>query len=141
MCDRHGIGASMSDSMSFQITSSSLGHFKDDTKCHHTNAFPATQRYSTSEQNLALQPQTMSRRRRNTSSSEESQDPPPPKRARALSFHETDLEYEPTSTEKPKVHATYGQQGCFPGLGDENEDDELFYGPASNGIEYLRMVR
>lgn len=35
----------------------------------------------------------------------------------------------------------FGQRGAaFPGLEDSN-DDLLFYGPASDGLEYLRMVR
>ena len=40
-----------------------------------------------------------------------------------------------------KIDPTYGQRGAFPGLDDLGGDDELFYGPASDGLEYLRMVR
>ena len=40
-----------------------------------------------------------------------------------------------------RVDPTYGQRGAFPGLDDTAGEDELFYGPASNGLEYLRMVR
>ena len=40
-----------------------------------------------------------------------------------------------------RVDPTYGQRGAFPGLDDTTGEDELFYGPASNGLEYLRMVR
>ncbi len=36
----------------------------------------------------------------------------------------------------------YGQRGAFPGLDDSRgEEEQLFYGPASDGLEYLRMVR
>lgn len=42
---------------------------------------------------------------------------------------------------QPRVDPTYGQRGAFPGLDDSNADDALFYGPASDGLEYLRMVR
>ena len=41
-----------------------------------------------------------------------------------------------------QIDPTYGQRGAFPGLGSTtSEDDDLFYGPASDGLEYLRMVR
>ena len=39
-----------------------------------------------------------------------------------------------------KIDPTYGQRGAFPGLDDDVEDG-LFYGPANDGLEYLRMVR
>ena len=39
-----------------------------------------------------------------------------------------------------KVDPTYGQRGAFPGL-DENGEEELSYGPADDGLAYLRMVR
>ena len=44
---------------------------------------------------------------------------------------------------QPKVDPTYGQRGAFPGLDDHATDghEDLFYGPAGNGLEYLRMVR
>jgi hypothetical protein len=45
----------------------------------------------------------------------------------------------PFSKEQPKSDPIYGQKGAFPGLDDN--DDELFYGPPSDGLEYLRMVR
>ena len=41
--------------------------------------------------------------------------------------------------ENPKHCLSTGQVGAFPGL--DHDDDELFYGPPSDGIEYLRMVR
>ena len=40
-----------------------------------------------------------------------------------------------------KIDPTYGQRGAFPGLDDPRGEDDLFYGPASDGLEYLRMVR
>lgn len=51
---------------------------------------------------------------------------------------------------EPRLDPTYGQRGAFPGLDDDDgngdrwgakEEDTLFYGPASDGLEYLRMVR
>ena len=45
------------------------------------------------------------------------------------------------SSSQPRLDPTYGQRGAFPGLDNCNSDDELFYGPASDGLEYLRMVR
>ncbi len=50
--------------------------------------------------------------------------------------------------EKPsnfaKVDPTYGQRSAFPGLDEhatESEAEELFYGPAEDGLAYLKMVR
>ncbi len=40
-----------------------------------------------------------------------------------------------------RIDPTYGQRGAFPGLDDPAGEDELFYGPANDGMEYLRMVR
>ena len=35
-----------------------------------------------------------------------------------------------------------GQRQAFPGLDDDdNEDEEQFYGPANDGMDYLKMVR
>ncbi|PYI30317.1 hypothetical protein BP00DRAFT_436948 [Aspergillus indologenus CBS 114.80] len=45
-----------------------------------------------------------------------------------------------TPYERPRNHPVYGQKSAFPGL-DTGGDDELFYGPAEDGLEYLRMVR
>ena len=45
------------------------------------------------------------------------------------------------SSDEPRIDPTYGQRGAFPGLDDPHTDGELFYGPASDGLEYLRMVR
>ncbi|KAL9125433.1 MAG: hypothetical protein Q9217_005368 [Psora testacea] len=45
------------------------------------------------------------------------------------------------SIPQPKVDPTYGQRGAFPGLDDVTVDDGLYYRPANDGLEYLRMVR
>ncbi|KAL4741319.1 hypothetical protein BDV11DRAFT_203585 [Aspergillus similis] len=45
-----------------------------------------------------------------------------------------------TPYEKPRNHPVFGQKSAFPGL-DTADGDELFYGPAEDGLEYLRMVR
>lgn len=80
----------------------------------------------------------MDRKRRNTSSPEV--DSPRPKRSRQMTedYEDPDSDDESMTSEEPRLDATTGQKGAFPGLGDE---DEVFYGPASDGIEYLRMVR
>lgn len=44
-------------------------------------------------------------------------------------------------TRQPRSHPIYGQKSAFPGLDDLHDSDELFYGPAEDGLEYLRMVR
>ena len=62
------------------------------------------------------------------------------KRRRQLALDADDDEGNGTKAAQPKVDQTYGQRGAFPGL-DEGEDEQLFYGPASDGLEYLRMVR
>lgn len=60
------------------------------------------------------------------------------KRARfANGDHEADAE----SSSRAQVDPTYGQRSAFPGIDDTAGDDGLFYGPASDGLEYLRMVR
>ncbi|KAL4808895.1 hypothetical protein BDV18DRAFT_151099 [Aspergillus unguis] len=45
-----------------------------------------------------------------------------------------------TPYERPRNHPVFGQKSAFPGL-DTADGDELFYGPAEDGLEYLRMVR
>lgn len=45
-----------------------------------------------------------------------------------------------TPYERPRNHPVFGQKSAFPGL-DTVGGDELFYGPADDGLEYLRMVR
>lgn len=59
------------------------------------------------------------------------------KRPRASSMEGSE---EVLGTLQPRVDPTYGQRGAFPGL-DERNKDSLFYGPANDGLEYLRMVR
>jgi hypothetical protein len=44
-------------------------------------------------------------------------------------------------TRHPRSHPVYGQKSAFPGLDDLDDPGELFYGPAEDGLEYLRMVR
>lgn len=68
----------------------------------------------------------------------------PPKRSRVSYADDDDESAAPSSTttshERPRNHPVYGQKSAFPGL-DIEVEDELFYGPAENGMEYLRMVR
>ena len=42
---------------------------------------------------------------------------------------------------KSRLDPVTGQRGAFPGLEDEGADNDLFYGPAEDGMAYLRMVR
>lgn len=81
----------------------------------------------------------MSRKRRNTSSPEADSPPAPKRHNRDYVAHEWDSSDEEDSKEKPQFDEHTGQAGAFPGLGKDT--DELFYGPASDGIDYLRMVR
>jgi hypothetical protein len=76
----------------------------------------------------------MSRKRRNTSSPELDASPPP-KRHQSPAKQELEEDNEET----PWVDELTGQTGAFPGLG--YNDGKLFYGPARDGIEYLKMVR
>ena len=54
---------------------------------------------------------------------------------------------KPSIGVQPRLDPTYGQRGAFPGLDDaggqegQEGEESLFYGPASDGLEYLRMVR
>lgn len=67
---------------------------------------------------------------------------PYPKRTR-ISYDDENDDAENTprpSVERPRNHPVYGQKSAFPGL-DIEVEDELFYGPAEDGMEYLRMVR
>jgi len=82
----------------------------------------------------------MARKRRNTSSPEPDDDSPPSKRRTGHDFElNYDSEDEDESRETPYVDERSGQSGAFPGLAGSS--DELFYGPANDGIDYLRMVR
>ena len=47
----------------------------------------------------------------------------------------------PSHYVQAKIDPTYGQRSAFPGLDGDPGDDNSFYGPASDGLEYLRMVR
>ncbi len=85
----------------------------------------------------------MSRKRQNTSSPEPD-DAPSPKRQDTRdaedsyddSWDDSDAE---ENDETPQVSEYTGQIGAFPGLRSSGND--LFYGPAADGIDYLRMVR
>ena len=81
----------------------------------------------------------MDRKRRNTSSPELDSPSPSPKRSRQATEDYDSEDEERMSDEQPRIDALSGQKGAFPGLRDD--DDEIFYGPANDGIEYLRMVR
>ncbi|OAP54508.1 hypothetical protein AYL99_10956 [Fonsecaea erecta] len=74
----------------------------------------------------------MSRKRRNTSSPEPDESPLVKRQYRS------DSEEEETD-EVPYIDQFSGQVGAFPGLGEDR--GELFYGPANDGVDYLRMVR
>ncbi|KAL2868660.1 uncharacterized protein BJX67DRAFT_371337 [Aspergillus lucknowensis] len=67
------------------------------------------------------------------------------KRARAShaedSHDDEDTPNSVTPYERPRNHPVFGQKSAFPGLDTNDKDDELFYGPAEDGLEYLRMVR
>ena len=82
----------------------------------------------------------MSRKRRNTSSPE-SDYSPPPKRSRSITSYAEDEDYIDSEEvkEQPRLDPESGLHNAFPGLGTNG--DELFYGPAADGIDYLRMVR
>ncbi|KAJ9407231.1 hypothetical protein DTO045G8_5080 [Paecilomyces variotii] len=59
------------------------------------------------------------------------------------SYAEDDEDEAPSRSspyERPRNHPVYGMKNAFPGL-DDPAGDELFYGPAEDGLEYLRMVR
>lgn len=80
----------------------------------------------------------MAKKRKTTSNSENVDN----KRLRSL---DADDDGEPNLSAfpglvQPHIDPTYGQRGAFPGL-DCDASDTLFYGPAQDGLEYLRMVR
>ena len=82
----------------------------------------------------------MSRKRRNTSSPESDYSPPLKRRAScATSEDESEYEDPQAIKEKPQLNQDFGQTNAFPGLASNG--DEIFYGPAADGIDYLRMVR
>ncbi|KAI9041174.1 uncharacterized protein KD926_007285 [Aspergillus affinis] len=55
-------------------------------------------------------------------------------------YDEDEMPPAVTPYERPRNNPVYGQKSAFPGL-DTAGYDELFYGPAEDGLEYLRMVR
>lgn len=79
----------------------------------------------------------MTKKRKSTSASV-----PNSKRPRndSYSLNEDDNELSADGVQ-PRLDPTYGQRGGFPGLDGHGGDEELFYGPAEDGLEYLRMVR
>ncbi|KIV78569.1 hypothetical protein PV11_06213 [Exophiala sideris] len=81
----------------------------------------------------------MSRKRRNTSSPEVDELPSPKRPSRDASYDDSAYSDEDESKEAPRVNEYSGQISAFPGL--DGDSDELFYGPAADGIDYLRMVR
>jgi regulator of vacuolar morphogenesis len=90
--------------------------------------------------NVSLQ---MSRKRHNTSSPE-SDYSPPSKKLRSPVHSEIEGEDEgfddfDEPPEQPRLNTENGQYNAFPGL--VGYEDEPFYGPAMDGIDYLRMVR
>ena len=81
----------------------------------------------------------MPRKRRNTSSPEPDNDVSSSKRRLAPEAGSgEDDAINQDRRETPYVDEFTGQTGAFPGLGG---GDEMFYGPASDGVDYLRMVR
>ncbi|KAL8778801.1 MAG: hypothetical protein Q9213_007236 [Squamulea squamosa] len=63
----------------------------------------------------------------------------PPKRHRLLLDDEAENNTDLST--KAQVDPIYGQRSAFPGLDSPEGEDNLFYGPAEDGLEYLRMVR
>ncbi|EXJ77335.1 hypothetical protein A1O3_09561 [Capronia epimyces CBS 606.96] len=81
----------------------------------------------------------MNRKRRNTSSPEPDDSPGSKPQNHSEVEDSWDDSEEDDSKELPRLDEYSGQVGAFPGLADDG--DELFYGPASDGVDYLRMVR
>ncbi|MCJ1381432.1 hypothetical protein MMC17_004542 [Xylographa soralifera] len=83
----------------------------------------------------------MAKKRKNTSSTADLTGPYN-KRPRALpsNLENGDSISSPYHIQS-RVDPTYGQRGAFPGLDSLSGEDELFQGPANDGMEYLRMVR
>lgn len=83
----------------------------------------------------------MSNKRRNTSSPECEESPERQQTQSVpenLPYDDYSASEDEASNEKPQLDTSTGQAGAFPGLGNT---DEIFYGPANDGIDYLRMVR
>ncbi|KAL9012440.1 MAG: hypothetical protein Q9173_002790 [Seirophora scorigena] len=66
---------------------------------------------------------------------------PPTAQSKRTRYSDGDHGTSEDATSKAPVDPTYGQRSAFPGLDDTVEEDALFYGPANDGLEYLRMVR
>lgn len=81
----------------------------------------------------------MAKKRRNTSSPEPDDLSSPQPRNLPLIEASWDESDEEDGKEKPWVDEHSGQVAAFPGLA--NNGDEPFYGPAADGVDYLRMVR
>ncbi|MCJ1431608.1 hypothetical protein MMC27_000963 [Xylographa pallens] len=83
----------------------------------------------------------MAKKRKNTSSTTDLTGPYN-KRARALpsNLEDGDSISSPYNIQS-RVDPTYGQRGAFPGLDMPSGEDELFQGPANDGMQYLRLVR
>ncbi|MCJ1282122.1 hypothetical protein MMC26_001445 [Xylographa opegraphella] len=81
----------------------------------------------------------MAKKRKTTSSTSEG---PYNKRPRAFAsnLEDGDINTSPYNIQS-RVDPTYGQRGAFPGLDVSSGEDELFQGPANDGMEYLRLVR
>lgn len=83
----------------------------------------------------------MSAKRPTIMNLELSSDGPPTKKARKDFSRHQDTTSSLALPQLRTTDPTYGQSYAFPGLEDGDEDDEIFYGPAEDGLEYLRMVR
>ena len=59
---------------------------------------------------------------------------------RSCQLNSNDRPIIPPSNQ-PRIDPTYGQRSAFPDFGTGHGDEKLFYGPASDGLEYLQMVR
>ncbi|KAI9833338.1 MAG: hypothetical protein M1819_003733 [Sarea resinae] len=77
----------------------------------------------------------MAQKRKNASTS--STNDSPHKRAHLSSENEN---RSPFSSVTPRTDPSSGQRSAFPGL-DDGDASEPFYGPANDGIDYLKMVR
>lgn len=65
-----------------------------------------------------------------------------PTKRRRYDDDDTEAEHEARPSFKAEVDPTYGQRSAFPGLDDgPAAEHDLFYGPAEDGLNYLRMVR
>ena len=56
-------------------------------------------------------------------------------------FDDGEVEDSASQSTTAQVDPTYGQRSAFPGLDSLGSENDYFYGPAEDGLEYLRMVR